>query len=96
MTDLADTILDGPAYVPTIVAPAKAVKVEGVSFRDNWKAEVYDLKALCKAIVEGKAPANVVEPSMTVLNGLARSLKGQLNYPGVRSFCEKITSGGRR
>ena len=42
MTDLSDAILDGPAYAPTVVAPAKAVKIDGVSFRDNWKAEVFE------------------------------------------------------
>ncbi len=97
MGDLAESIIDGPAYVPTVVVPQKpAAKVEGVSFRENWKAEVVDLKALLRAVVEGKVPANVIEPNMTVLNGLARSLKSQINYPGVRAVCEKIAAAGRR
>lgn len=96
MNDLSESILEGPAYVPIIVVPKTTASVAGVSFRDNWKAEVFDLKALLKAIVDGKVPSNVIEANMIVLNGLARSLKGQMNYPGVRTVCEKITSGGRR
>ena len=96
MKELSDAILDGPAYVPTVVAPKSTVVVPGVSFRDQWKAEVFDLKALLRAVLESKVPLNVIVPDMTVLNGLARNLKGQLNYPGVRTLCEKITAGGRR
>jgi len=94
--ELGDAILEAPAYIPTIVAPKAAVKIEGVSFRDNYKAEVTDLKALMMAVLEGQVPSNVIEANMSVLNSLARSLKGQLNYPGVRVVCEKITAGSRR
>lgn len=97
MGDLAESIIDGPAYVPTIVVPqTQSAKVEGVSFRENWKAEVFDPKALLKAIMDGRVPMNVIEWNMTALNGLARSLKGQMNYPGVRTVCEKVVAGGRR
>lgn len=95
MTDLSDSILEGPAYVPTIVTPqSNVVKMQGVSFRDSWKAEVFDMKALLKAVLDGRVPMNVIEVNTTVLNGLARSLKGQINYPGVRTVCEKVTSAG--
>lgn len=97
MSDVAESIMDEAPYTPTVVVPQKSTaKVDGVSFRESYKAQVFDIKALCRAVVEGKVPANVVMPDMTVLNGLARSLKGQLSYPGVKVVCEKVVAAGRR
>ncbi len=75
---LATTMLT----VAPVVAPAFQ-KTNGFKSRKNYTARVVNIKLLCKAIAEGRQPSNLVEGNMTALNGLARSLKSQLNIPGV-------------
>lgn len=70
--------------VAPVVAPAFQ-KTNGFKSRESWSASVFDIKLLCKAIAEGRQPSNLVEGNMTALNGLARSLKGQMNVPGVKA-----------
>lgn len=66
-----------------------SLKGTGVSERENWSGEVTDKKALIKAVAAGKAPLNLLEVNTKVLNQLARSLKSELNYPGVRAVSKK-------
>jgi hypothetical protein len=96
-TEAAEQILEQPVFVPPVAprpvfAPPVQVMVPqatGVSFRSVWSAEVTDLKTLVLAIAAGKAPLAAVMADMTVLNGLARSLKGSMNVPGVRATEKK-------
>lgn len=61
-------------------------KLDGISTREYWSAEVVDLKALCKAVASGACPAEYIEANMKVLNGVMRSTKGQMQIPGVRAI----------
>lgn len=95
----AEAILNGqgPAIAPVILPPA--AKVAGISTRDNWAAEVTDFRALIRAVADGKWPSNLLQPDQTALNNMAKSLRGELNIPGVRAVCNKIVSvnpSGRR
>lgn len=94
--DEAQALIDAPPPAPVVFTPpVKGVaKVEGVSFRTTWEAEVKDLKALLKAVLAGTAPINAVEPNMKVLHGLARSLQKHMNIPGVEAK-EKRSSAVR-
>jgi len=77
---------------PVILPPAPVMltpKIEGT--RTTWTAEVYDLRALCKAIGEGKAPIEAVKANTTILDGLARASKAALAIPGVKAI--STTSG---
>ncbi len=69
-------------YVPPPATPR--IDLTGASIKTYWSAEITDLKALCRAVAEGKAPVGCVEPNMTVLNAQARALKKEMNIPGVR------------
>jgi len=69
--------------IPQTIVP-KVSTPTGTSYIEQWSAEVVNLWELCKGIVEGNVPANAVLPNMTVLNGLARLHKGELNIRGVR------------
>lgn len=73
-----------------IISPQLAPTVDRGSaiVKKIWHAEVIDLMALVKAIAEGKAPIALIEANMTVLNSQARSLKDNMNYPGVRAVSE--------
>lgn len=96
----ADKVLEMPEQAPQVVLP-KANEVKGISYRMIYSAEVFDVKALCKAIAEGKIETAYVNPNFVALNGLAKSLKESMNAQweqfGVRARGEKIMSatGGR-
>lgn len=70
----------------------EAPKASGVSFRDQWEAEVVDLVALCRWVVEHPDQATLIVPNTQALNGIAKALKGSLNIPGVRPVCKQIVS----
>jgi hypothetical protein len=83
------------AYVPPPAAPK--VELEGAAVKTYWRAEVTDLKALCRAIVEGTCPVSYVEPNMTVLNMQARALKKEMVIPGVRAVsATSMAATGRK
>lgn len=67
--------------VPTIVSEVQ--KVSGVSFSENWKAEVIDFSKLSD---EFKLP------NLTALDKIAKATKGSLAIAGVRFYSEKVVS----
>lgn len=78
------------APVLPMVAPAKA---EGISSRQNWKAEVVDLQALVSAAAAAAARGDTtllgyIEPNTKALGQVAKALKGAARIPGVRIYAE--------
>lgn len=92
----AHQLLEEPIDTPAVIAPTNTPKVAGVSYRETWRAEVTDLKALCRAIADGAQPTALVTANTSALNGLARSLKGQGKVPGVKFVSEKTVAAGSR
>ncbi len=81
-------------YVPP--PPTPRVDLNGMASRTTWKAQVYDLKALCLAIGTGKASINLVLPNESALNKMAIALHEQMNVPGVKAVSEtKMVPTGR-
>lgn len=80
LLDKADNIV-----APTLASTVE--KVDGVTFRENWYAEVVDLKLV---------PREFLVPDMKKLNDFARAYKDTRNIPGVRIRCEKIVSSTAR
>jgi hypothetical protein len=81
----AEHVLESPVEMPAISVPSKAATVAGISKRKLYSAEVYDLMALLKHIVnEEPSHINFVQANTTALNGQARSLKESMSLPGVR------------
>ena len=75
-----------PQFIPSVKATAAA------SFSTTWYAEVTDIVALCKAIVEGKADPGAVMPNMVLLNGLAKAHKAEKEIlPGVVAKKKTVT-----
>ena len=66
---------------PVVVAHVSAP--EGVSYTERWSANVVDMVALCRAVADGKAPAEYVLPNLPALNAIARTSKDKLAIPGV-------------
>lgn len=84
------------ATAPTPFVPPATPKVGGISKRSNWKGECFDAMALIKAVAAGEAPATLLEVNYTVLNQMAKALKGAMSYPGCRAVEEKLIASGRR
>lgn len=75
----------------TTIAEAPAVKTS-VSARDNWKAELVDIKALAKAVADGRAPATLLCFSSKDGNAYARATKGTVPVDGVRFYNDRVLS----
>ena len=88
----ASAVLDAPVIPEPVAPPPPIAKVDGLSGRKTYSAEVTDMVALCKAIGEGHANVELVQPNSTALNGMARALKHNLNIPGVKVIVKTTTS----
>lgn len=60
-------------------------KTEGVSISTLWVADVVDFEMLVKAVADGKVPMLALQANMVFLGQQARSMKAELNYPGVKA-----------
>lgn len=89
----AEAILDKPMNVAPVVLP-QAPRPGGISMRDEWKFEVNNLMELAKAVVAGKIPITAIQANEKFLGQQARSLKGEMKYPGVRVWSVKNISSG--
>jgi len=87
----AEAIISEPTHVAPVVLPKTEFipKIKGLSFREIWSAEVFDIKLLCQAVAEGKVSTEFVMGNMPALNKQATSLKQTMNIPGVRSFSRR-------
>lgn len=86
-----------PMFAPAPVAQRTYTPVAGLSVRETWSAEVFDMRALARAIADGKQPVSLIDPNMAALNGMARSLKRALSIPGVRAVSKSgVAASGRR
>lgn len=92
----AEEILEREPMVAPPPPPRARPKVSGVSTRETWKAQVTDIRALCKAIGEGKVATTLVQPNMPALNAQARSLKAEMKIPGVRAVANRTAAASGR
>jgi len=81
-------ILATPIPMTRPVAVPTFQRAEGVSTQQRWKADLVDIKALCRAIADGRASTELVQPNMVALNAMARAMKSTFNVPGVRAVPE--------
>jgi hypothetical protein len=86
----AEDILAQPIE-PPVVSVAKTVpKVQGITYRDNWKAHPdVDVKALALAVARGQVPASFLTVNMTAINQFAKATQGTRAVPGVRFFNDR-------
>lgn len=85
----AEDLEEQAEEVPVPIVPSQRPAVSGVAMRTTWRAEVHDLKALAAACGAGTTPLALLQPNMPVLNSQARSLKKELNIPGVRAVSDE-------
>lgn len=88
--DAAEQLLASPtALVPVEPSTPPVPKVEGLSFRETYSAEVLNLMTLVKAVAAGQQPIGLLLANQSALDGLARSLKSSMAIPGVRLVVTK-------
>jgi hypothetical protein len=94
--ELADAVLEQPAAVvlPPVLPPPP--KVAGIATRKIYRAEVLDVRALCKGIADGSVPSNLVLPNQSALNQMATALKDSFAIVGCRVVVETSIAAGRR
>ncbi|MEN6440511.1 MAG: hypothetical protein ABFD97_18205 [Syntrophobacter sp.] len=97
----AEEIINEPVYVAPVVVPKATPKVAGGPvFQTRWFASVVDIKALCRAVADGKASTEYVMGlekdrvsgviSCPALNKMATALKSTLNVPGVKAMSKRV------
>jgi chromosome segregation ATPase len=84
----ADLELAAASVVAPIVDIPRATAA-GVAGRENWKAEVVDLRALVQAVAAGQAPLSLLQANDKVIGQQARSLKAEFVVPGIRVWAER-------
>jgi len=83
-TKLAKAILGGSVAGVSVELPSEIPKVEGVSTREKWEAEVYDLVALLAWVLDAPEDrVQYIKVDQAALNSLARRTKGATEIPGV-------------
>lgn len=86
----AEDILTQPIDTPVVSVAKMVPKVQGVTYRDQWKAHPQvDVKALAAAVAAGTVPSTFLVPDMTAINAFARATKGTHPVPGIRWFNDR-------
>jgi hypothetical protein len=96
----AEALLEAPVLVASVVprpvfvaaTPVAPPRLDGISFREQWSAEVVSLAELVQAVASGRAPITLLKPDEVALNAMARALKGAMAVPGVRVRSERIAA----
>ncbi len=88
--EAANHLIDAPiASTPIEGLTPAAPKVDGLSYRDTYRAQVFDLMTLIKAVAAGQQPMALLQVNQSALDGLARSLKTSMAIPGVQLVIDK-------
>jgi len=86
-----------PVEVYTPPPETPKARLDGMTIVKYWSAEVTDLRALVKAVAEGKQPLVYLQANMPPLNRQAESLKEELRIPGVKAIWKSSAkSTGKR
>lgn len=81
----AESLIAQPVDTPAVYVPSAMPKVQGITYRDNWKAHPsIDVQALAGAVARGEAPVSFLLPNTTAINQWARATKGGASIAGIR------------
>jgi hypothetical protein len=91
-------IIEQPVTMTRPVIEAPIQRVSGVSTRKTWRAAIVDIKALCRAVADGKVSSALVLPNEPALNALARAQGPDLARfcPGVRVYEQSSVAARRK
>ena len=86
----AQDILEQPIEAPVVVVAKQVPKVQGVTYRDNWKAHpTVNVKALAAAVSAGTVPETFLTVNMTAINQFARATHGAQPVAGVKFYNDR-------
>jgi hypothetical protein len=90
MRQEAEDILAQPIDAPVVSVASFTPNVQGVTYRDNWKAHPeVDVLTLAAAVVAGQASQAFLTVNMTALNTFAKATKGTHPVAGVRFWNDR-------
>lgn len=92
----AEALIEAPIDVPVVAVASFTPNVAGISYREMWSANVTSLAALIKYVAAHPQFSALLLANMPALNAQARSLKGQMQIPGVDAVCTRDVAAGRR
>jgi hypothetical protein len=79
---------------PVVQVATETPKVDGVSSRDLWSAEVTDLLMLVRYVAEFPEFIHLLKPNQTAINSMARGQKERLMIPGVQAVKKTVVAAG--
>ena len=92
--DEADFLESQPVTPPVVQVATETPKVDGVSSRDLWSAEVTDLLMLVRYVAEFPEFIHLLKPNQTAINSMARGQKERLMIPGVQAVKKTVVAAG--
>lgn len=92
--DKAAELQERAAMTVAPIAQQDTPTVAGISRRETWGAEVFDMRALVRGVADGQVPLAALKPDQKFLSGQARALRSELRYPGVRAVPERTIASG--
>lgn len=95
-TEVAEQLLAEPVFVPTVAVAPTTPKVAGISYRETWSGKLTDIAALIRYAAANPQFMGLLEVNQPALNQLARSMKAQMQIPGVEAVCTRDVAAGRR
>lgn len=90
--EAAAEVIGAPVVAAPVVVAPSTPKVEGFKYRDNWKVEIVDVKAMLEGWRDGKVPAEAFLGNPVYLRTEAVRLKEAAvnRWPGVKVWNEKV------
>lgn len=90
MLEEAASLIEQPVEAAAVSVKSFVPKVQGIVYRDNWKAHPeVNIRALAAAVASGAAPVSFLQPNMTAINQWIRATQGAADLPGVRIFNDR-------
>ncbi len=87
-TEKATELRDQAAavHVSAAIVQSNVEKISGISYKEDWTAEVTDKKLV---------PLEYLEPNMKALEAIAKATKGAIQIPGVKFIKGKIVAASK-
>lgn len=80
-----EAVLEIPVAPLRVTQQPAYQRAAGTSVSYRWSGEVTDIKALCRAIADGKVPTNFVTANVAAINKMACAQREMFNLPGCRA-----------